>query len=176
MIVAGIDVGKASLDVSVAEGPVNRFDNTVEGISKLLKHLAEQGAIVAVCEATGGYERLVVDRLRETGIHMQLAQPTRVRAFARACGYQAKTAPRDAQVLSRFGSVFREYNAGAPTLEPELEELRDLLRRRRQLVEQRVQELARVDKVVSPAVAESTFASRRKHFRVVRRFSVRTFK
>ena len=156
MIVAGIDVGKASLDVSVAEGSVNRFDNTMEGISKLLKHLAEQGATVAVCEATGGYERLVVDRLRETGIHMQLAQPTRVRAFSRACGYQAKTDPRDAQVLSRFGSVFREYNAGAPTLEPELEELRDLLRRRRQLVEQRVQELARVDKVVSPAVAEST--------------------
>ena len=76
MIVAGIDVGKASLDVSVAEGSVNRFDNTMEGISKLLKHLAEQGATVAVCEATGGYERLVVDRLRETGIHMQLAQPT----------------------------------------------------------------------------------------------------
>ena len=59
MIVAGIDIGKASLDVSVAEGPVIRFDNTVEGISKLLKHLAEQDATVAVCEATGGYERLV---------------------------------------------------------------------------------------------------------------------
>ena len=44
----------------------------------------------------------------------------------------------------------------SPTLEPELEELRDLLRRRRQLVEQRVQELGRVDKVVSLAVAEST--------------------
>ena len=40
--------------------------------------------------------------------------------------------------------------------EPELEELRNLLRRRRQLVEQRVQELGRVDRVVSLAVAEST--------------------
>ena len=108
MIVAGIDVGKASLDVSVAEGSVNRFDNTMEGISKLLKHLAEQGATVAVCEATGGYERLVVDRLRETGIHMQLAQPTRVRAFSRACGYQAKTDPP-----GRPGSVpFRQRVPG----------------------------------------------------------------
>ena len=93
MIVAGIDVGKANLDVSVSEGPVIRFDNTVEGISKLLQHLAEQDATVAVCESTGGYERLVVDRLRKTGIHMHLAQPTRVRAFARVCGYQAKTDP-----------------------------------------------------------------------------------
>ena len=156
MIVAGIDVGKANLDVSVSEGPVIRFDNTVEGISKLLKHLSEQDATVAECESTGGYERLVVDRLRKTGIHMHLAQPTRVRALARACGYQAKTDPRDAQVLSRFGSVFQEHDAGRMIPEPEPEELRDLLRRRRQLVEQRVQELGRVDKVVSLAVAEST--------------------
>ena len=156
MIVAGIDVGKANLDVSVSEGPVNRFDNTVEGISKLLKHLAEQDANMAVCESTGGYERLVVDRLRKTGIHLHVAQPTRVRAFARACGYQAKTDQRDAQVLSRFGSVFQEHDAGITMPEPELEELRDLLRRHRQLVEQRVQELGRVDKVVSLAVAEST--------------------
>ncbi len=72
MIVAGIDVGKASLEVSVAEGPVIRFDNAVEGISNFLKHLAEHDATVAVCEDTRGYERLVVDRLRETGIHMHL--------------------------------------------------------------------------------------------------------
>ena len=156
MIVAGIDVGKANLDVSVSEGPVNRFDNTVEGISKLLKHLAEQDANMAVCESTGGYERLVVDRLCKTGIHLHVAQPTRVRAFARACGYQAKTDQRDAQVLSRFGSVFQDHDAGITMPDPELEELRDLLRRRRQLVEQRVQELGRVDKVVSLAVAEST--------------------
>ena len=70
MIVAGIDVGKANLDVSVSEDPVNRFDNTVEGISKLLKHLAEQDPTLAVCESTGGYERLVVDPLRKTGIHV----------------------------------------------------------------------------------------------------------
>ena len=153
MIVTGIDVGKANLDVSASEGPVNRFDNTVEGISKLLKHLAEQDANMAVCESTGGYERLVVDRLCKTGIHLHVAQPTRVRAFARACGYQAKTDQRDAQVLSRFGSVFQEHDAGITMPEPELEELRDLLRRRRQLVEQRVQELGRVDKVVSLATA-----------------------
>ena len=156
MIVAGIDVGKANLDVSVSEGPVIRFDNTAKGISKLLEHLADQDATTAVCESTGGYERLVVGRLLKTGIHIHLAHPTRVRAFARACGYQAKTDPRDAQVLSRFGMVFQEHDKGKTILEPELEELRDLLRRRRQLVEQRVQELGRVDKAASPAVAEST--------------------
>jgi transposase len=47
-----------------------------------------------------------VNRLRKTGIQIHLAHPSRVRAFARACGYEAKTDLRDAQVLSRFGEVF----------------------------------------------------------------------
>ena len=52
--VAGVDVGKANLDVSVSEGPVIRFDNTAQGIAKLLKYLKSQDATMAVCEPTGG--------------------------------------------------------------------------------------------------------------------------
>ena len=111
---------------------------------------------MAVCESTGGYERLLVSRLRKTEILMDIAHPSRVRAFARACGYEAKTDPQDALVLSRFGQVFPEQTPPGWELEPELEELQDLLRRRRQLVEQRVQELGRLDKGVAPAVAKST--------------------
>ena len=40
--VAGVDVGKANLDVSVSEGPVIRFDNTAQGIAKLLKYLSHK--------------------------------------------------------------------------------------------------------------------------------------
>ena len=43
--IAGVDVGKANLDVSVSEGPVLRFDNTAKGITRLLKHLMEQGGL-----------------------------------------------------------------------------------------------------------------------------------
>ena len=67
-VVAGIDVGKANLDVSISEGPVFRFENTAKGIAKLLKHLKEQDTTMAVCESTGGYERLLVSRLRKTEI------------------------------------------------------------------------------------------------------------
>ena len=155
-VVAGIDVGKANLDVSISEGPVFRFENTAKGIAKLLKHLKEQDTAMAVCESTGGYERLLVSRLRKTEIRMDIAHPSRVRAFARACGYEAKTDPQDALVLSRFGQVFPEQTPPGWELERELEELQDLLRRRCQLVEQRVQELGRLDKGVAPAVAKST--------------------
>ena len=102
VVVAGIDVSKATLDVSVSEGDVCRFNNTGKGISSLLKHIERQGVTKAVCESTGGYERLVVGKLREGGeLVVQVAHPVRVRAFARACGYEAKTDPLDAQVLSR---------------------------------------------------------------------------
>ena len=42
-MVAGIDVGKANLEVSISRGPVLRFDNTASGITKLRKRLQEQG-------------------------------------------------------------------------------------------------------------------------------------
>ena len=152
--VAGVDVSKGSLDVSVSEGPVFRFDNSAKGVTKLVNHLTEQGATLAVCESTGGYERLLVSRLREVELAVRVANPSRVRAFAKACGYEAKTDPLDAQVLSRFGQVIPVSETQEP--DQEREELKDLLRRRRQLVEQRVQEMNRLDKGACAGVVEST--------------------
>ena len=102
-------------------GPVLRFDNTATGITKLRKHLQEHDTTLAVCEPTGGYERLLTSRLR-TDIAVHVVHPGRVRAFAKACGCEAKTDPLDAQVLSRW----------------------------------RVQELGRLDKGISAAIAKST--------------------
>ena len=153
-MVAGIDVGKANPDVSVSGGPVLRFDNTASGITKLRKHLQEQDTTLAVCEPTGGYERLLTSRLRKTDIAVHVVRPGRVRAFAKACGYEAKTDPLDAQILSRYGEVFPEADTWEPKADPQREELRDLLRRR-QFIDQRVQELGRLDKGVSPPLSPS---------------------
>ena len=155
VVVAGIDVSKATLDVSVSEGPAVRFENSATGIRRLLRHMERTGVTKAVCESTGGYERLVVGKLRETALSVQVAHPLRVRAFARACGYEAKTDPLDAQVLSRYGVVSTESDKTQPEVDPDNEELRQL-RRRRQLVEQRVRERNRLDKGVSASVGKST--------------------
>ena len=154
-VVAGI-VSKATLDVSVSEGPVRRFENSRRGIRSLLKHIDRMGVTKAVCESTGGYERLLVSRLKATVIGVQVAHPLRVRAFARACGYEAKTDPLDAQVLSRYGVVFPEPDTHEQEGDEEREELRQLLSRRRQLVEQRVQDRSRLDKGISASVGKST--------------------
>ena len=156
LVVAGIDVSKAMLDVAMAEGPVYRFANRGPGIRRWLQHRACVAPAQAVCEATGGYERLLVNRLRAAGITMQVAHPLRVRAFARACGYEAKTDPLDARVLARYGQVFPASDPCPSENEEECEALQQLLRRERQLVDQWVQERNRLDKGISPAVGQST--------------------
>ena len=153
-VAAGIDVGKAQLDVSVAAGAVRRFANSATGITALVRWLEGEGVTVAVCEPTGGYERQVVNRLWEALPAVVLAHPNKVRAFARACGEEAKTDRLDAQVLSRYGTVFEL--AGTPAPSPDRDLLRDVLQRRQQLVAQRVQELNRLDKGLSSAVQRST--------------------
>ena len=155
VVVAGIDVSKATLEVSVSEGPVLSYENSATGIRRLLRYLERVGVTKAVCESTGGYERLMVGKLRETAVGVQVAHPNRVRAFARACGYEAKTDPLDAQVLSRYGVVFTESDTAQPEVDPDREELRQLLSRRRQLVEQRVRERNRLDKGISGGVGKS---------------------
>ena len=152
--VAGIDVGKASLDVSLAGGPVRQFANTAEGRLPLLQWLGQEAVTVAVCEPTGGYERPLVADLQAAGLPVVVAHPTRVRAFARVCGTEAKTDLLDAQVLARYGAAVP--TVATPPPDPARTALRDLVSRRRQLVETRVQEKNRRDKGLTRAVAQST--------------------
>ena len=153
-VVVGIDVGKRKLDVSVSQSPVRSFPNTAEGITALLNWIASQDASEAVCEPTGGYEREVVRRLKESGLPVHVAHPNKVRNFARAAGHEAKTDVLDARVLSHYGEVFnlalRQPDDGAG------QELKDLLKRRKDLVDQRVQERNRLEKGLSGGARRST--------------------
>ena len=152
-VVAGIDVGKRQLDVSVAAGPVKRFENTAAGITELLTWLADQGVTLAVCEPTGGYERGLVARVRTSSIALHVAHPNKVRALAKACGQEAKTDGLDARVLSRYGELF-----DVPVVPAQAEEsrgLRDVLTRRHQLMGQRVQEMNRLEKGLTGALRRS---------------------
>ena len=153
-VVAGIDVGKTHLDVSVSAGRVCRFDNTPAGISALVGWLERAGATDAVCESTGGYERAVVRRLQSTAVSVHVAHPNRVRHFARAAGYQAKADGLDAQMLARYGQAFALPRWVATEADSEV--LQDLLRRRKQLVDQRVQERHRLNQGRTEGARTST--------------------
>ena len=99
----GIDVSKARLDVAELGGRVWQVENTREGIAQLVAHMADIQPELIVVEATGGYQRAVVDGLFHAGLVVAVVNPARVRQFARACGLLAKTDKLDAQVLAIFG-------------------------------------------------------------------------
>ena len=100
----GIDVSKDRLDVAVlGEEQGWQVDNTQEGIAKLVQQMQEACPELIVVEATGGYQRAVMDALFQAGLSVAVVNPARVRQFARACGLLAKTDKLDAQVLAVFG-------------------------------------------------------------------------
>ncbi|MFC6654307.1 IS110 family transposase [Roseibium salinum] len=68
-----------------------------------------------VVEATGGYERGAVQALLRQGHCVCVVNPRRVRDFARACGYLAKTDRLDAAVLAHFAQVFDPPSASLPS-------------------------------------------------------------
>ena len=54
MVVTGIDVSNALLDVVIGEGPVYRFANSGPGIRRLRQHMDRAGATQVACEAPAG--------------------------------------------------------------------------------------------------------------------------
>ena len=93
----GIDVSKDRLDVAVlGEERVWQVDNTAEGITSLVGEMQGLVPELIVVEATGGYQRAVVEGLFRAGLAVAVVNPSRVRQFARACGLLAKTDKLDA--------------------------------------------------------------------------------
>lgn len=136
MRAAGIDVGKANLDLAVDGEPgVARFANNRVGICKLVKRLQVVGAERIVVEATGGYEEPLLEACCDVGLWISRVNPRQARDFARATGELAKTDAIDARLLAlmarMFGDRLRRHVAPLAWQR----ELRDWLRRRGQVVE-----------------------------------------
>jgi transposase len=88
-------------------------------------------AVHLICEASGGYERGLLDAAEVNGIKVSLVQANRVRQYARAAGILAKTDKVDARVLCAFGSTMQP-EPRAP-LSAQQKQLRELETQRRHL-------------------------------------------
>lgn len=149
----GIDVSKDRLDVAVlGERQEKQMSNTQKGIAELVQWMQELQPELIVVEATGGYQRAVVEALFHAGISVAVVNPARVRQFARACGLLAKTDKLDAQVLAVFGQrVQPKPYTGKSEAE---KHLGALLVRRRQLEEMLKAEQNRL-RTTSPSLKNS---------------------
>ena len=148
----GIDVSKAKLDLAVLGGCEWQVDNIPDGIAQLVQQMAELQPELIVVEATGGYQRAVVDALFHAGLCVAVVNPARVRQFARACGLLAKTDKLDAQMLAVFGQgVQPKRYEGKNEAEKQLSAL---LVRRKQLEEMLKAEQNRL-RTISPSLRGS---------------------
>ena len=104
--VAGIDVGKHRLDVFVDPSALERrFANTRDGRRALCHWLRELGTRRVAVEPTGRYHRELHQCLYDAGVKVVLANPQRMRNFARSLGEQAKSDRIDAAVLARYARL-----------------------------------------------------------------------
>jgi transposase len=130
----GIDVSKATLDLAVYEtGEVWQVRHSEEGIAQTVQKLKELPARLIVLEATGGLEVSLVLALCREGLPVFVANPRHIRYFARALGKLAKTDRLDAHVLAEYAA--RVQPTPRPMPDAEQHAVRDLVTRRRQVVE-----------------------------------------
>lgn len=103
---------------------------------------------MVVCEATGGYEKKIVNACHQANIPVHLAHANKVRYFAKSKGLLAKTDKLDAKVLSEYGRVF-EPQADTVLLNKTTAEMQDLLKRREQLQAFKRQDENRLDRITN---------------------------
>lgn len=99
--VAGVDVGKAWLDVAVhGLEDRGRWPNTRAGISELIVWLKAREVGRVGMEATGGYERTLRSALDEAGLEVVVHQPMEVKLFGRLTRRKAKNDTLDARLIA----------------------------------------------------------------------------
>lgn len=142
-VFVGIDVSKSKLDVRIEPlGESFQVANDDEGIKALCSRLSKLAPTLIVMEATGGLETHAASELAARGLCLAVVNPRQVRDFAKASGQLAKTDRIDTYVLCGFGRAIRP--AARPLKDALTRQLDDLVTRRRQLVDMRVQESLRL--------------------------------
>src|SRR5690606_40837285 len=150
-VIVGIDVAKAKLDVFISQVErIELYAYQPEEVRCLLQTLQAAQPELIVLEATGGLERRLVAELAAAGLPVVVVNPRQVRDFAKATGQLAKTDTLDARVLAAFGAAVKPALREIPA--QAVQELAELLARRRQLVDMLVAERLRLQQALSKAV------------------------
>lgn len=132
----GVDVDSKEFVPAVADRKAgDRVANTRAGIAKWLKTLPQRCRIGM--EATGRYYELLARMAGQAGHVVYVIDPRLIKNYARATGSRGKTDAMDAQAIARYvkkeSDRLREY---VPRTD-EQQQMHDLLRKRRALVETR---------------------------------------
>lgn len=125
----GVDVAKNWIDIF---DPGTGEHQKIETTPSKLRHFARAGSDrIVVFEASGGYERPLINALSQVQTSFVRVNPRQARDFARATGLLAKTDKVDAQMLARMGEALGLHGSSAP--DPSRDRLAALVARREDL-------------------------------------------
>jgi transposase len=145
---AGIDTSKAKLDIAVHDRTERwQVANTLSGWRTLVAHLVKAGVTRVGIEATGGYERGVVEHLRAAGFTVLVLQPMQVKAFGRMHLRRAKNDALDAVLIAACAATMDQPRI-AP--DPRLAELAGYLTFLEQLEEDIARFKTRLEQTKEP--------------------------
>lgn len=136
----GIDVSKDLLEVHILPSKEHfQVSYDPKGVDQIVQRLQSLHLQVIVMEATGGYEQDLANELCLADLDkICIVNPRNVRDFARATKQLAKTDAIDAKILALYGQTFKLEPQALP--DPAQQRLKNLVRRRQQLVKARTAE------------------------------------
>jgi transposase len=159
--VVAFEVAKETLVIHTLPGDrQSTIANKAKAIRKLLmgeirrNRAGGLGPLLVVCEATGGYERPVLEICVELGLAVHKAHGSRVRHFARYLGLLAKTDPIDARVLALYGAQTKDLRLYVPPTAEQVA-LRQLKTRRDQVQQMLAAETNRLEHAGHASVCKS---------------------
>jgi transposase len=151
----GIDIGKYELDVFDGH-QFYKYTNDEKGIKKIILKLKNDTLknTFVVFEATGGYEKLLTKLLSQSNIPFKRIHPNKIRHYAKAIGYSAKTDKIDSKLIWVYASN-QKLEKPDILMDEEDSEIKELLGRREQLLADKVSESNRLDKLANPVIIKS---------------------
>lgn len=130
----GVDVGKEQLDICIYERNLHfSVANNTQGIRQALSRLGRYQVDRIVCEATGRYEHGLVESAINKGLPIIVSNPIPIRRYAGAIGQLAKTDEIDSRTIAQYAAVIQPEVRRHKS--KQVIKIKDLLVRRRQLVE-----------------------------------------
>ena len=141
----GLDVSKSSINVFISSEELDlEIDNSLKALKSLYSKLKkiykrEIDKVVFVFEPTGSYSALLHQFCASKNIQIFMINPKQARNFSKAIAQRNKSDLIDARVLAQAISIARENEIAIPTIDPIVEEIKELISYYKLKVKQRVQ-------------------------------------
>jgi transposase len=143
----GLDAGRDTIEASVRPtGEVWRLDTNEDSMTQMAQNISRLQPQLVVMQANGNFELPLAGILVTFGLPVALVQPRNVRDFARAIGKSSLEQRPQSGLLAQFAELVQPESTPMP--DEQVEELKQLRERRREIRQMMAEERGRISLAV----------------------------